>query len=163
MACFLKLNPPTIFTQVVSEVTIEWRWNARGVNNNTDSLDKTHGQLLRSCTSLQIWIKFGWCAGTCHHGMGSLRQGSSVGNRDCSSCQNTKLLTDVATRWNSSFYTIERFLEHCCPQTWRKMQMLSTLIESDTECAEDIAKAMKPSALLCRLWHLYTLSSKCPG
>nr|XP_054594153.1 E3 SUMO-protein ligase ZBED1-like [Nothobranchius furzeri] len=63
-----------------------------------------------------------------------------------------RLTTDIITRWNSSYDTIERFLEQqpaiCAallsPDVRRSAKEVFTLNESDIMCAEEVVRALKP-------------------
>ncbi|XP_044151342.1 E3 SUMO-protein ligase ZBED1-like [Bufo gargarizans] len=70
----------------------------------------------------------------------------------CLGLKNHKLITDVATRWNSAYDMVERFLEQqpavCAtllsPEVRRGESDLCTLNETDVSNAEDAVSALKP-------------------
>ncbi|KAK1898959.1 Zinc finger BED domain containing protein 1 [Dissostichus eleginoides] len=70
----------------------------------------------------------------------------------CLGLKNHKLITDVATRWNSAYDMVERFLEQqpaiCAtllsPEVRKGQSDLCTLNETDVSNAEDAVSALKP-------------------
>lgn len=72
--------------------------------------------------------------------------------QQCLGLSNHKLITDVATRWNSAYNMVERFLEQqpaiCAtllsPEVRKGETDLCTLTETDVTNAEDAVSALKP-------------------
>lgn len=72
--------------------------------------------------------------------------------QQCLGLKNHKLITDVATRWNSAYDMVERFLEQqpaiCAtllsPEVRKGETDLCTLTETDVTNAEDAVRALKP-------------------
>ncbi|XP_055068182.2 E3 SUMO-protein ligase ZBED1-like [Misgurnus anguillicaudatus] len=72
--------------------------------------------------------------------------------QQCLGLSNHKLITDVATRWNSAFDMIDRFLEQqpaiCAtllsPEVRKGESDLFTLTDTDVTNAEDAVNALKP-------------------
>ncbi|KAJ4938907.1 hypothetical protein JOQ06_028373 [Pogonophryne albipinna] len=70
----------------------------------------------------------------------------------CLGLKNHKLITDVATRWNSAYDMVQRFLEQqpaiCAtllsPEVRKGQSDLCTLYETDVSNAEDAVSALKP-------------------
>uniref|UniRef100_A0A8C5MWL9 BED-type domain-containing protein n=1 Tax=Leptobrachium leishanense TaxID=445787 RepID=A0A8C5MWL9_9ANUR len=70
----------------------------------------------------------------------------------CLGLKNHKLITDVTTRWNSSYDMVERFLQQqpaiCAtlisPEVRKRESDLCTLNETDVSNAEDAVSALKP-------------------